>query len=1055
MRPVFRFFLIFFTSLVILIGALFAVAGWYLQSSNFPELIEEHLTSLTGYEWSIDGPLDLSLVPLAIDVKDVSVTDPESGKKFLSVGKIQSGVALRPLFSKQVRIDRIRLDKVVVVISDELLASFKDDGNGAVKGTEQVDSLQLPMGDVAAVLNLKGVDISKGRIVWEQGSGDTREHVTANDINLKIDIGSESAFTLACGIESNFVPLKGKFSTSGRTVVDIANLAVKSLAGTVKWDGEVELEGRTLPNALAVQYTADFAKKILKFTKVNADIVDESLVFTGKMTRFDSSDWKLTGKAEVKHLSLPFWFGFTENIPTSLNHALDDINGILSIEMDKNGLQAPEINATVLGMKLSGRGAVADFSDPVIFIDARGKYIDVNKIFPEVGLNPPKVLPRPKLDKPPVFRFEDEPENLTPEERKKREAEEFSVGYDINVAADKATANGFKINDLSFRCWAAPETGTYTSYDIGGAYGGSINALLTIRDDLRLEATIKNVESEEPSRIITGDSVIAGVVNGTVDLRSDARTVFGLVAGLGGTVDAVIKNGYIKTLPQKMPDGSMKSRKNHFKDFSLKLNCKSLTEEPDKAGNDLPYNWDLVFTFASKDKDSKYTTALKGPVLVSAKRALPVRAEDLDFDIKWQGTMAVKDRKITAPWRLKSKLTYDLETEDAVIKDGIFTYDEQTIGLNLTAKKFVSDAEFRGSFDGEKINLQSLLRTLGLMAWETKNPEAFTNLKLKGEVDLRDGRYALYNVDGHIDDSELQGSVLVNFNSEVPTIRADVKLGSVVLDGYFPPENVDVQAKVFTKNPWDLEWLNNFDIKGSLNVSTLKYKTIEIQDIMSQVTIGNGEIQVGPLEARLYNGTLSGEFFGVRESKLESRLVANINGVDMALASKGAVGEDYLGGKATAYLEGQGSLGSNFEILSSVRGIWGFAIKDGFFGFEKDKQGNIEKTTFVSAVSDGSLGDGVMKSDNFAVKSPYVDMHGGGEINLVEKEIDYKVSVTFARIPTVPVAITGKWDDPDVTVDGLSVVPRTIGKLGGGVFSILKDAFLIPFRAIDLLPSAK
>ena len=96
-----------------------------------------------------------------------------------------------------------------------------------------------------------------------------------------------------------------------------------------------------------------------------------------------------------------------------------------------------------------------------------------------------------------------------------------------------------------------------------------------------------------------------------------------------------------------------------------------------------------------------------------------------------------------------------------------------------------------------------------------------------------------------------------------------------------------------------------------------------------------------------------------------------------------------------------------------------------------------------------------MQSDNFVVKSKYVDIRGGGFVNLLEKEIDYKVNATFARIPSVPVAITGKWDDPEVKVDGLSVVPRTIGKLGGGVFSIVKDAFLIPFRAVDLLRSAQ
>lgn len=1076
MRPVSRFFLIFFISIIVIIGALAAFGGWYLQSSNFAELIEERLSSATGYEWKINGSLDLSIIPLTIDATDVQVIDPKTGKELFTVGKLQSGVAIRPLFSKQVLIDRVRLDEPVVYLSKELFSGDKDtdkidkdkaekankdakpdsgDKPDSVDASGKTDAVELPLEKIAAIFNLEGIDITRGRIVWEQGAEGEKQFVAANDLELTIDLGKESTFALSTEIESNFVPLKGKFETSGSTVFEFETLTLKTVAGQVGWVGQVELEGRTLPTALAIEYFTDYTQKIVNFSKVNANIADEALLFSGKMTNIDSSDWKLTGKAEVQHLSLPFWFGFTENIPTSLNHALDDLNGKVTLEMDKNGLKVPTINATVLGMELSGRGAVEDFSDPVIFIDAHGKNIDVNKIFPEISLNPPEKLPRPRLDMPPIFRFEDEPENLTPEEKKKLEEEEFSVGYDINVSADTATAYGFEVKDLSFRCWPAPETGTLTSYEIGGMYGGSVESLLTIRDDLRLEVAINDVQLKEISRILTGDSVIAGIANGNVDVRFHARTLVSMLAGIGGTVDAVITDGYIKSFPKKMPDGSMQSSKNEFTKFTLDLVTESMMEDPDKAVNDLHYNWDLSVLFTSKGKDSTYNTTLKGPVIVSMKRALPVRAENADLDVAWRGTMDVRDRQITAPWTLKSKLTYDLNKEDAVITGGTFTFDNQSVLVDLTAKKFLSDPIIRGSFDGESVNLQSLLRTLGFLAWEPQDPEAFTRANLQGQLDLREGRYALYDVEGTIDDSTVEGAVLVNFNSEIPMIRADVKLDDVVLQKYFPPEDVDVHSKVFTKKPWKLDWLYEYDIKGSLNVNKFKYKSIEVEEIVGKVIVGDGEIKVGPLEANLYNGTFSGDFTGTYGEKLRSRFAASINGVDMSLASKGAVGEDYIGGIATAYLEGQGNIGSNLELLSNVRGIWGVAIKNGFFGFEKDKEGVIEQTTFESAVSDGSIGGGIMQSDNFKVTSNFVDIKGGGKVNLVEREIDFRVSATFARIPTVPVAITGKWDDPEVTVDGLSVVPRTIGKLGGGVFSIFKDAFLIPFRAVDLLRSVQ
>ncbi|MCG8530619.1 MAG: hypothetical protein MI749_08140 [Desulfovibrionales bacterium] len=1024
-------------------------AGWYIDSSTFPHDVEEHLNDATGLAWEIRGGLNVSIFPLAISAKDVVVFHPEQHKRIVSIGNLSSGVDILALLSGKIVFSRIGVHQLDLVLSEDIL------GETRVDSEEMTSPTDVTFGDVAAQFDLAGIDVSESRIVWETESNKESGFVAVADLDVTVDVGSTTKFVLSCAVESDLIPTEGRLTATGESELDIHTLSVGSVLGQLTWSGEVELEGQIVPTRFDVQLSADIAKDILTLSEVNAEIADGTLAFSGRLSKFTTPDWKLNGQAVVQDLSLPYWFGFTENLPTSLNHALDRIDGVLSIEMTKEGVWSDNLRAEVLGMKLSGVGGCKDFSDPVVYIDARGEYIDVNKIFPEISQTPPDVLPKPVRSALPIFREDPNAPELTPEEKKEAALSELHVGYDIRIAAETATAYGFTIGQLAFRCWPAPKTGTYTSYTIDEAYGGTIDSLLTIRDDLRLEATVKNVQTEEIARILTGDSILSGIANGTVDVRAKARTVYGLVAGLNGTVNAVLADGFVKTLPTKQPDGSISSSTNYFQSMKISLTEKSLSPKPDEAGNDLEYDWDLLVDLVKKEDSSRYVTKLKGPIILSATRVLPVRGKNVDFDITWYRGKTKIEKMLPASWRLQSKLTYDLETEDLTIQGGRFSFDKQRFLVNLTGKHFLTAPEIRGSFEGEEFNLRPLLQSLQLLPWEPRDPNVFTKASLRGELDLREDRYALYNVVGYVDDSAIRGSVLVNTAGNIPTIRADASIGEIVLHNYFPPKNVDVRAKVFTKRAWELDWLRQFDIKGSLKVARITYDRIDIQKLVTPVSIGKGIISVGPLEATMYNGSVSGEFNGELKEKLESRIVANANGVDMALASKGAVGEDYLGGRATGYLETHGVLGSNHDLLANMNGIWGVAIKNGFFGFSKNDEGEIEKTTFTSAVSDGNIAQGILSSENFAVSSPFVDMRGGGQVDIVNKEIDYKVNVTYARIPTVPVAIMGHWDEPKVTVDGLTVVPRTIGKLGGGVFSILKDAFLIPFRAVDLLPSLR
>lgn len=143
------------------------------------ELVERH----TGRRLAIDGELSLSVWPdLALSMGPTTLSGPAGEGEFARIDSAKIGVALRPLLSREVRVERVALQGLRVDVIrrrdgstnfDDLLARLKSPGEA--NGTQPApDASAADAASAAATtVTIADVELRDASLGWvDEGSGD-------------------------------------------------------------------------------------------------------------------------------------------------------------------------------------------------------------------------------------------------------------------------------------------------------------------------------------------------------------------------------------------------------------------------------------------------------------------------------------------------------------------------------------------------------------------------------------------------------------------------------------------------------------------------------------------------------------------------------------------------------------------------------------------------------------------------------------------------------------------------------------------------------------------
>ena len=151
--------------LVVLLFVLAAVLLPFIyDKEDLEKTLADQVYQQTGRELDIAGGLDFSVFPwLAIEVEDLSLSNaPGFGDQpFARIGKARVGVALVPLFRRQVSIDEVTLDglELALAVNDQGRTNWDDLSEGQDSDPQQESGPGLFAGKRVAGLNIQNARV--------------------------------------------------------------------------------------------------------------------------------------------------------------------------------------------------------------------------------------------------------------------------------------------------------------------------------------------------------------------------------------------------------------------------------------------------------------------------------------------------------------------------------------------------------------------------------------------------------------------------------------------------------------------------------------------------------------------------------------------------------------------------------------------------------------------------------------------------------------------------------------------------------------------------------
>jgi AsmA protein len=289
-----------------------------------------------------------------------------------------------------------------------------------------------------------------------------------------------------------------------------------------------------------------------------------------------------------------------------------------------------------------------------------------------------------------------------------------------------------------------------------------------------------------------------------------------------------------------------------------------------------------------------------------------------------------------------------------------------------------------------------------------------------------------------------------------PAITFKLVLDEIDVDRYLPPASdkpatADSKPAAPAKGGDDklpLDALRGINAKGTFDIGKLKISGTHSEKIHLELNANKGLIKLAPLSANMYQGQYNGNInFDARGKTLKLSLNESLKGVQVGPLLKDLSDSDILSGTANAQAKLTGNGATVKQIKATLSGNGNFSFTDGSIngvniaesiriakaalGGKKVTSKEPVKTDFASLTGSFIAKNGVIDNQDLLVKSPLLRIDGAGKVDLPKEGLDYGLNVSIVgsvsgqggeeladlKGLTIPVKITGTFDNPKPTVD--------------------------------------
>ena len=403
----------------------------------------------------------------------------------------------------------------------------------------------------------------------------------------------------------------------------------------------------------------------------------------------------------------------------------------------------------------------------------------------------------------------------------------------------------------------------------------------------------------------------------------------------------------------------------------------------------------------------------------------------------------------------------------------IKAFKELTVNLKGHLQNATGDPQFDLALAVEPFSPRKVFTALKApFPLATADPEALGRVGLRSKIqgNLHQVRLADGALD--LDESKLTFAATAKDFAK-PDLTFDLKLDKINLDRYLPPSS-EKSGEVKKDQPaaskkTDYLPLRTLIVDGKARVGALTAKGMKMQDINVTVTGRNGVIQINPLLATLYKGTLSAKAAAdVRQDAPRSTLSLQVKNVDAGPLLQDFLKKDFLEGTANveASISAVGDVPERIKRSLNGKGQAVFAngaikgidlagmIRNVTASFGQTQQGAEKpRTDFSELNAPFTIADGVANTPGTSLASPLLRVLATGKANLVDESLDLRVE------PKVVGTLKGQGDAKErsgvtvpVLVKGTFSAPRFEPDLKGMLEKGLREGTLPGIKGLPKTP---
>lgn len=315
-------------------------------------------------------------------------------------------------------------------------------------------------------------------------------------------------------------------------------------------------------------------------------------------------------------------------------------------------------------------------------------------------------------------------------------------------------------------------------------------------------------------------------------------------------------------------------------------------------------------------------------------------------------------------------------------------------------------------------------------------------LTLSATADLKK-QIANADLSMKLDESNIKAKFAV---ADFAALRStfDIAIDKLNVDKYLPPKKQEAAAKPAqapqAEQPIDFSPIKALNVAGSLRIGDLVASNIKAQNVRVDVKAKDGRLEVNPLAANLYQGSVKGSA-SVNANTNQIAVKQNLSGIQIGPLLRDAAGQDILEGRGNVTLDVTTTGNLVSAMKKTLNGKASLELRDGaikginlaqslrsaksmFSGGKRESEQAAtagEKTDFSELGASFDIKNGIAHNGDFLAKSPFLRLAGEGDINIPESSLNYLVKAAV-------VASSGGQGGKDLgDLKGLTIPVRASG----------------------------